>query len=75
MGNTDATLNQVRKWLEPSGESLAAVKRRRNDVLAAASKFTGALRTYRSGSVGHHTANDDTDADCGVVLDRRHYPN
>ena len=74
MGNTDAALNQVRQWLEPSEETLVAVKQRRDDVLATARKFTGALRTYKSGSVGHHTANDDTDADGGVVLDRRHYP-
>lgn len=74
MGNTEATLNQVRKWLEPSDETLAAVKERRDNVLAVARTFPGALRTYRSGSIGHHTANDDTDADCGVVLDRRHYP-
>jgi hypothetical protein len=74
MGNTEATLNQVRKWLEPSEETLAAVKERRDNVLAVARTFPGALRTYRSGSIGHHTANDDTDADCGVVLDRRHYP-
>ena len=73
MGNTDAALSQVRQWLEPSDETLVAVRQRRDDVLAAASKFTGALRTYKSGSLGHHTANDDTDADCGVVLDRRHY--
>ena len=27
-----------------------------------------------SGSIAHRVANDDTDADCGVVLDRRTYP-
>ena len=28
-----------------------------------------------SGSIAHRTANQDTDADCGVVLDRRSYSN
>ena len=43
-------------------------------MLALARRFRGALRTYVSGSIAHGTANDDTDADCGVVLDRRVYP-
>jgi hypothetical protein len=39
--------------------------------LAAAKGVDGWLRDYVSGSIGHRTANDDTDADCGIVLDRR----
>ena len=38
-------------------------------------KFHGAARVFNSGSVAHGTANDPVnDADCGVVLDRRSYP-
>ena len=47
---------------------------RRDEVLAKAKSYPGALRTYKSGSIAHRTANQDTDADCGVVLDRRSYP-
>ena len=39
-----------------------------------AGRYPGALRTYQSGSIAHRTANGDTDADGGVVLDRRSYP-
>ena len=37
--------------------------------------FAGALRTYSSGSIAHHTMIAPvTDGDGGVVLDRRSYP-
>ena len=31
-------------------------------------------RGYNSGSIAHGTANSDTDAGCGIVLDRRVWP-
>lgn len=75
MQNTAAFLNDVHAELAPSDETLSAARSRRDDVLARAGDFPGALRTYTSGSIAHRTANQDTDADCGVVLDRRSYPN
>ena len=74
MGSTDAALNQILKDIAPSDETLQATKERRDAVLKAAAGFRGFLRSYKSGSIGHHTANDDTDADCGVVMDRRSRP-
>lgn len=68
-------LDDILRDTVPGGEILEAVRERRDNVLGTAISYSGALRTYTSGSVAHRTANDDTDADCGVVLDRRHYPN
>ena len=74
MQNTASHLNDVHAELAPSDDTLAAARSRRDEVLAVARTFPGALRTYNSGSIAHRTANHDTDADCGVVLDRRSYP-
>ena len=74
MGHTNKILDDVRTQLAPADETLEAARARRDEVLDAARKFEGALRTYSSGSIAHFTANSDTDADCGVVLDRRVYP-
>lgn len=47
-------------------------RERRNVVLDAAFGFEGALRTFKSGSVAHADVNNPvSDADGGVVLDRR----
>ncbi|MYD36954.1 MAG: hypothetical protein F4X20_08140 [Dehalococcoidia bacterium] len=74
MQNTASCLNDVHRQLAPSNETLAAARARRDEVLAAAREYGGVLRTYISGSIAHKTANHDTDADCGIVLDRRSYP-
>lgn len=74
MGHTDELLDDVRAQISASDETLNAARLRRDETLKAAKKFEGALRTYNSGSIGHGTANDDTDADCGLVLDRRAHP-
>jgi len=74
MGHTDRILHDIRTEIAPSDQTLDAARFRREEVLAAARGFDGALWTYASGSIAHRTANDDTDADCGVVLDRRSYP-
>ena len=74
MQNTASYLNDVHAQLAPSDDTLSAARTRRDEVLKAARKYSGTLRTYMSGSIAHRTANQDTDADCGVVLDRRSYP-
>ena len=75
MGATNSILEGILGETAPSDAILEAVRARRDKVLRVAGNFPGALRTYTSGSVAHRTANDDTDADGGVVLDRRSYPN
>ena len=72
--NTASHLNDVHAELAPSDDTLSAARSRRDEVLAKAKSYRGALRTYNSGSIAHRTANHDTDADCGVVLDRRSHP-
>jgi hypothetical protein len=74
MGHTDRILDDARSQIAPADATLKTARSRREEVLSAARDFEGALRTYNSGSIGHGTANDDTDADCGLVLDRRSYP-
>ena len=71
MSKIDDLLDQIRNDVAPVDSTLSHARENREAVLASAGSFDGALRTYRSGSIAHGTANDDTDADCGVVLDRR----
>lgn len=73
-GYTSKVLDEVRAKLAPSDAVLKLARDRRGLVLDAAMKFPGTLRKYNSGSIAHGTANSDLDADCGVVLDRRTYP-
>ncbi len=74
MGKTEEILQGILKDTSPSKEILELVRERRDKVLRLAERYPGALRTYTSGSMAHRTANGDTDADGGVVLDRRSYP-
>ena len=74
MGNTENLLQDILGATSPSKETMELVRARRDKVLRVAGRYPGALRTYQSGSVAHRTANGDTDADGGVVLDRRSYP-
>ena len=74
MQNTASHLNDVHAKLAPSDNTLSAARSRWDEVLTEARDYPGTLRTYLSGSIAHRTANQDTDADCGVVLDRRSYP-
>src|SRR5262249_49974097 len=54
---------------------LSAARQPRNAIRAVAVKFPGALRVFSSGSVAHGTVIFTVeDADAGVVLDRRSYP-
>jgi len=73
MNHIDDILVDIQKEIAPSDETLEAVRNRRDEVLSITGRYVGALRTYTAGSIAHRTANDDTDADCGVVLDRRSY--
>lgn len=75
MGYPDDCLIEILGKLHPGDEVISAARARRDEVLSAAGKVEGHLRTYWSGSIAHRTANFDTDADGGVVLDRRSYPN
>jgi hypothetical protein len=74
MGKTMKVLDEIREQIAPSDETLEAVRERRDAVLDAANKFKGVRDDYRAGSIAHGTANADLDADVGVVLDRRVYP-
>lgn len=68
-------LSDVRKQIAVDDDVLSETKARRNLVKRVARRFDGALKTFDSGSVAHGTVNKPvSDADCGVVLDRRTYP-
>lgn len=73
MNQVDNILVDIQRKIAPSDETLEAARSRRDEVLSVARGYRGALRTYTAGSIAHRTANDDTDADCGIVLDRRSY--
>ena len=75
MGKTTKILDDVRRQLAPTEVILAEARTRRAKVLDAAKARGGVRDKYYSGSIAHGTANSDLDADCGVVLDRRSYPN
>ncbi len=68
-------LDDVRDQIAVDDYDLSETKARRNLVKRVARKFEGALKTFDSGSVAHGTVNKPvSDADGGVVLDRRTYP-
>lgn len=71
MGHTTDVLNDIRQQIAPEDITLKTAKTRRADAIDAAKAVTGVARGYNSGSVAHGTANSDTDADGGIVLDRR----
>ncbi len=74
-GYVGKVLNEVRDQIAVDDDVLSETKARRNLVKRVARKFEGALKTFDSGSVAHGTVNKPvSDADCGVVLDRRTYP-
>ncbi|MFN8160890.1 MAG: hypothetical protein U0R52_07595 [Solirubrobacterales bacterium] len=73
--HTGQILTNVRRQIAVDDDVLLETKERRNLVKRMARKFEGALKTFDSGSVAHGTVNKPvSDADCGVVLDRRHHP-
>lgn len=75
MGLTLDMLNEVRGQIAADPDVLRAAGARRDLVGQAARKIPGALRWFSSGSLAHRTVNRPvTDADSGIVLDRRSYP-
>ena len=74
MGKTAEILDEVQRSTAPSAETYDAVRERLDAVLTAAGRLHGTLPSFRSGSMAHRTANDDTDGDGGIILDRRTYP-
>lgn len=74
--HAEQVLEDVRKSIAPEDKVLKAARERRDLVKALAMEFRGTARCFNSGSVAHATANNPiNDADCGVVLDRRHHGN
>jgi hypothetical protein len=72
--HSEQVLDEVRKSIAPEDRVLKAARERRDLVKTLAMKFRGTARCFNSGSVAHATANNPVnDADCGVVLDRRHH--
>lgn len=71
MSHSLVAINEVRESVAPDDVTLKTARERRDDALEHAKGFRGVARAYNSGSIAHGTANDDTDADCGIVLDRR----
>lgn len=75
MSNLDDLLGEVRTQIEPNLAALSEARSRLQLVRDSAASFTGALRTYQSGSLAVHTMNEPvTDGDGGLVLNRNHYP-
>lgn len=76
MSYLDDLLGEVRSQIEPNAAVLTEARGRLQLVRDSASSFTGALRTYQSGSLAVHTMNEPvTDGDGGLVLNRNYYPN
>lgn len=75
MGHCDDVISDVRSQIDASQAPLDEARARLDLVKRTAIGFAGALRTYSSGSIAHHTMIAPvTDGDGGVVLDRRSYP-
>jgi len=75
MGLVLDTLNDIRAQIAADPDVLKEAKDRRDLVAEAGMELDGALRWFKSGSVAHGTVNKPvTDADAGIVLDRRSWP-
>jgi Second Messenger Oligonucleotide or Dinucleotide Synthetase domain len=76
MGFVQKTLDEIQVKIAADPAVLREARKRRDLVANAVERAVkGALRSFRSGSVAHGTVNRPvTDADGGVVLDRRQYP-
>lgn len=68
-------MERVRRRIQADDKVLDEARRRRDRVRALAERFSGALRSFPSGSLAHGTVRCPVkDADSGVVLDRRSWP-
>ncbi len=75
MGTVLDILNDIRAKIAVDDDVLKEAKDRRNLVVGAAMGIDGTLGSFRSGRVAHGTVNAPvTDADAGIILDRRTYP-
>lgn len=75
MGAVFDQLEKIRKQIAADPEVLSEAIVRRDAVLAVARTLPGTARTYTAGSVAHRTVNRPvSDADSGLVLDRRSFP-
>jgi hypothetical protein len=71
----DILENEVRKKIAAADKVLGEARDRRDLVAESAMEIDGSLRWFRSGSVAHAMVNKPvSDADSGLVLDRRSYP-
>ena len=71
MGYTQEMLDKVSEKIAAPEAPLKEARVRLALVRATANGFDGALRTYQSGSLAHHTVIDPvSDGDGGLVLDR-----
>lgn len=70
MSETLEVLDEVREAVAAEDVTVKTARQRRDDALDHGKGFEGVATAYNSGSIAHGTANDDTDADCGIVLDR-----
>jgi len=74
--NAHLIVDQIRRRVAARDGSLREARGRRNCACQAAASFPGALRTYGAGSLATHFTKDPvSDADAGVVMDRRTLPN
>ena len=68
-------LDQIRQRVAARGGSLLEARTRRDRVRDAAASYPGSLRTYQAGSLATRFTNHPvSDADAGVVMDRRTLP-
>lgn len=75
MGFTEDLLDEIRAEIAPSDIVLAEARERLKLTRKIAERLPGSLRTYASGSLPQFTVNHPvSDADGGVVLDRRSFP-
>ena len=75
MSETVNRLEDVEKQISADDKALEEARHRRREVLAICSTFGGVLSTFGSGSVAMGVVNDPVaDADGGMTLDRRQYP-
>ena len=73
--NANTILERIRRDVAARPESAREGRHRRDRVLKAARGYLGTLRTYPAGSLATRFANDPvSDADSGVVMDRRKLP-
>jgi hypothetical protein len=75
MSETANRLEDVEKQISANVAALDEARRRRREVLRICGTYGGVLGTYASGSVAMGVVNDPVeDADGGMILDRRQYP-